>query len=159
MTNTLKFVIAALALVAIFLGYKIYSLQTDSVVESSTDTDSQVSETEYTNTDVLKTPRIDSPESEKIGFSDLVRSKAVESSVLNISQCKADPIAIAVKAGSMLTLKNNDSVARTLSFGAEEVFKVEAKSTRSIKIDKQVDMIYAYGCDGSQGPIGMMLIK
>ena len=169
MSNTLKSVVVVLAIIAIFLGYKIYSVRQESStaetnvgddLSSETDEYAPVSSSDYTNTDVLKTPNIDSPESEKIGFADLVRAKAVETNVLNITSCKPQPIAIAVKNGSTLTLKNSDTVARTISFGGtEESYKVEPKSTRSIEINKQVETIYAYGCDGSQGPAGMMLVK
>jgi hypothetical protein len=156
MPKAAKVLIFALIILAAYLGYRIYAGDVSPVKSPG---ELKQSAYVYSNKDVLRTPTPESPELEKIGYSDLVKSQAVASETLDITSCQAKPLVIAVKAGGTVKLKNDGMTARTIAFSVTETYEVAPKSVKSMPVSKTAGTIYSYGCDGSQGPVGIMLVE
>ena len=149
----LQAIVIALALVALFLGWKIFSLRNNSAVPAS-----EAPKKALSSRSVLATPNASSSPSERAAYADLVRANAQAKDSVEIASCVANPVAVSVKAGKVLTFRNKDAKAHTISFGKPDQFLIEGGKSVEVPGDFRKQGIYAYGCDGSRDAIGVMLV-
>lgn len=162
--------IAALVIIAVVLGYKIYQQQIQIPPTASTGDQSQnISEAPLTNQatsapastidnaerqKLFSFPGPDATEAERKSHSDLVNklgNQFASSTFLDITGCQPNPIVYRVKLGGSFRVKNSDQIDHTLSTDKKTVVKAGSDTTISSTAigDKPGD--YGYGCDGSTG--------
>lgn len=161
--------VAVLAIIAVILGYKIYQQQTainnqtasttqqpndntnpainKNVPQLTKSESSQSSDTTPTAEDLyLFMSKADTLEY-KDKYIETAKRLAVETNVINYSNCKAKPVSVKMKKDSEVQLKNNDAYPIEILHEKFKIFKVPANQSITIKTDFGSG-IYGYGCTG-----------
>lgn len=168
MTKNLVYVgIIVLAVVAIYLGYKIYQQQIG--LKSQTKTPGQQIQSNTSPkpaapqttqpTFVLNFPGPNSSDEETRKFAEDVQANAKETGELNISQCKPNPQVLKVKLGSEFKIKNSDLSEHKIYIAGKEKFSASPNSTVTAKaaFDKGSGT-YGYGCDSDNTLAGAFFV-
>jgi hypothetical protein len=163
MNTMMKWIIAVLVITAVVLGYKVYmakkspEVSTEEVQYNTTEDQGDRNATDLML--IQTTPTVSSTEEEKMAYFDLIRSKAVVATLVDVTSCVPKPLVISAKQGSEVTLRNDDAASHRLGFDQNTFFDVPGKSTRVIKVDLgKGPGIYGYGCDNSAKLMGVFLV-
>ncbi|MEN9621834.1 MAG: hypothetical protein RLZZ67_268 [Candidatus Parcubacteria bacterium] len=179
MNTALKIILGVLIVAAAFLGFKIYQKQSLSSVSAPVkapvkapvtapvskpvpvDPTKKLSEADKVEAKaLLNSPKPDATEAEKQAFVQRVYSSAVDTKTVNISSCTAKPTVSGVINDSDISFVNDDTVEHSIVFNADKIFKIPANSSKIIKATFGMGVgIYGFGCDGSSGPAGMVVVK
>jgi plastocyanin len=163
-TKIINILPVVLLLLAFFVGYKLYNksnslalLNDKSVVDATPKPRdlSQLSDEDL----VLVTPLADASEDEKKKYEELVRRLSKESEEISLHNCKSTPVVSAVRAKKILKFKNTDASDHTLIFYNDKTLVVKKNSSAEITLDYgQGHGVYAYGCDESIQPTGILYV-
>lgn len=169
--------IAALAILAILLGYQIYQQQTgigsqtlptpNPVVQNNSTSPLNSTQPQATRSSTIdqyidldsvfkQFPGPNATEEEKIRFNDYLLSIGKEGDTLTISNCKPIPVVFRVRKGTEFSLSNLDNMDHTLNV-SQVTFSVKARETKRVKTDN-LDGANGYYCDGVGSKIGILHI-
>ena len=160
-----KLTIAFVIIVAAFIVYFSFFARTNPVVPTSLE-----QQTPSARSQVLDT----SPEYQFLNFqsagaspedqkkhNDQVVQRAKESDHLSITECKADPLVLKVRAGTSFQIKNNDAIMHYISFGSTHIELPASKAITIIPAKTFAGMSgsVAYYCDRYRENSGIFLIE
>jgi len=174
----LTIAIVVLVLVGLTLGYFIYqgsiSNKDDQNMapEISNTINNEAEQTDSTGTSpvpptpnpnkeaILKFPDENASAEEKTKHADLVSENAVKADSLNLTDCQADPVVLAVDKGGVITAKNDGEIAISINTGGDELI-IEKKSQIQINTDSFFGGTvgdHGYGCSTVSGLAGVVKI-
>ena len=90
-------------------------------------------------------------------YSNKVHEAAVKTSVLDLTDCSANPRVMEIKDKTAITIKNSNSQAHTLTVGNKTLLVADANSEKSVTPNIPGPGIIGYACDGN-GPVGAFFI-
>ncbi len=174
MSKNLVYVgIGILAIIAVFLGYKIYQQQTvlqnqsiasskpQPIVQQNTSKSSTLSPQNNNISQAIdldsvfkQFPGRNASKEEKMKFNNYLLSIGTEGGTLTINNCKVVPLVFRVKKGADFMLSNLDNVDHTLKVN-QVTFSVKARETKKVKADN-LDGANGYYCDGTGPKIGIL---
>lgn len=90
----------------------------------------------------------------------LVRSIAVASPVLTISQCIPNPTVLKVRLQDSITIKNDDAIIHTLARPLFLSLQIPPGSTKSFPVKDilKKEGVYQYACDNGPGLAGIFVV-
>jgi hypothetical protein len=181
MTKNLTYIgIIVLLIIAIVLGYQIYQQQTgydtssqnqsinnqefvtpQAITPNSTATAPLTNQPSAEEIAVLNFPGPNATDAEKKAHSNLVNevgNKVAGTPFLDISGCKPNPIVYRVKRGATFNIKNSDAIDHTINTERKAIIKSNSEQTLASKGIGDDLGNYAYSCDDSAGPVGVIQI-
>lgn len=169
--------ITILAVIAVFLGYRIYQKQTEVALppskniqtqdipspKGSVDKVTSVSNLESNERqEVLNFPSSNASAEEKKKHSDLVNKLGNQSgaTTLNISGCNPTPIVSRVKQGSSFKIENPDQLDHTIYANPAKKIVIKGNSESTLSTSDFGSSLgdYGYNCDTSTTPVGIIQI-
>lgn len=117
-------------------------------------------EARWNENNLLEMPKVDAAEEDRQEHYRLAEKMAKEVSVVEIQDCKGNPVVAKVKKGSNLVFKNNDSIEHLIR-GPEGsgTFKIPAKGEHAIVADfVRGPGVHSYGCDSEFGASGIIFL-
>lgn len=160
--NLIYIGIGILAIIAVFLGYKIYQQQasfkqiasqtkptpTVQVQQSSQPQDSSAEE------NLIKAaPPQDASEQDRTAYYQKLQGLAKDAATIEITNCTLNPLIIRTKEGTVLSIKNNDGIEHTVVSGTDKL-KVPANGMISTKIGL-FNKFISFSCTG--GTQGLLI--
>ncbi|MDP3727176.1 MAG: hypothetical protein Q8R35_00895 [bacterium] len=110
------------------------------------------------NERVRKVPDQRAPEEVKRAYYELVSRLAEPSSVLDITGCTAEPLALKVTEGDAISIRNTDAAGHTINIGQQKI-PVPAKGAAMLTATFDTGPgIYGYGCDTGLSIIGVLSV-
>lgn len=159
----LYLLIAGLSGIAVVLGFTLYKAPSSSVSPPAPPVSSGDSSSEENLSDeiaVLQFPTAESSAEEKFQYEQLLSKLGVKGDTLTIEACKPDPLVLRVDLGERITIINRDTSERRLGFAPDHVVVVPAEGSIEITADMEHFVhgagAYGYGCDTSQGMVGVV---
>ncbi len=142
--------IGILAIIAIFMGYKIYQQQVSLNQPTSKDQSVSVSQPITEEEKLVKADPLNATLEERTAYRKKLDQFAKDATTVEITNCKPNPLVARVKENTAPNITNNDNAEHVLRLGTTEL-KVPAKGTISVKIGK-IDLSTNFDCvGGSQG--------
>lgn len=159
--RVLNILTLVLLVIAFVVGYKIYQTSSTSTPEDFTSPNAQVqNNSDAPVDDVLVTPLRTDSDDRKKQYEELVRSKAEDADIIQIKDCKPEPLVTKVADKAPVTIRNNSTKDHIFtSYDGKESTLPAGKET---KLDLTFGFgpgVYAYGCDKSAGPVGILLVE
>ncbi|MEX2008013.1 MAG: hypothetical protein WD850_00740 [Candidatus Spechtbacterales bacterium] len=156
--ENLFFAVAILVLagVAVALGYAIYQTSVGGNNATDEDAPSGNGQTNETLTDeeiVLQPPQEDASPEEKDAHFSAAQRIAVEGNSVTLTECKADPLVLALSMDDRITLVNESDVAIEISRDAGVfLYRVPANDSRTVETDFAVhgNGLYGYRCGAEE---------
>lgn len=140
-------IIALLIIIALSLAFLIY-------VNKSA---SPVSVPERVETDMVVSP----PDVAVDGAARMreAEESAIDSRVLDITECNAEPRILKIPEGEPLRLVNSGETEVSLVMDEEHTYPVGAHSSSTIVARFGGARLFGYGCSTANGPVGSILIE
>jgi len=159
------FITCLLVLIAIVLGYAIYqqSLSSPATIDESPVSSKKnikplppdLSEDEKA---LLTPPSPDAPQSEKEEHDALAAKLSKESDVLDITNCRSNPLVLRAKINQNLKVENKDNIDRKLIFDDAHQYLILKNGAATVKVDFGKGAgLYGYVCEGV-GLTGFILV-
>jgi hypothetical protein len=99
-------------------------------------------------------------ETERKEYINLVRSKAVDTKLIDVTSCMPDPVVSRVSRASNVSFSNKDRVSHRITFSSTKSFLVPAHSAVSVRPDfGKGNGVYGFGCDKSGKPVGVVVLS
>ncbi len=147
-----KIVLGILVVVAIVLGGLVYKQYRPS------DSGSQ-NQQKFSAENIFMTPGPDASEEEKRRHFEAVVKLAQDISVLEIGSCRPSPIAVRIKRGSSLTVKNPDGGPHVIGLDLTTTYEIKAAGDTVVTPEfAHGPGLYGFGCDNSTGTVGFFLV-
>lgn len=109
---------------------------------------------------MLRMPDPDASEGARESYRALLDKYAKQQTNFTIKECKPDPLAIKVKTGSEITIKNDDDTQHLITVNAQSQVTVPAKGSAKLTTDfGKGNGIYTYRCDSDEAHVGIILVK
>ena len=168
MTNSKRFIILILSVVAILLAVMLYKKNVTKSQVANVDNINEPGSVESawappvgTERTYLASIKSDSSEAEKKRHFLYAESVAKEAEFINVTACDAiEPMVLKIKLGDEIKFKNDSSVEVKIGFNPEHSFVVPAKSTKSITADLGMGVgLYGFGCKSDILGAGMVLVE
>lgn len=154
----LNIVTVVMIVVAFVIGFRIYQTSKEKPLVNSTPATSS-NQTMSAEEKVLVTPPQTATEQEKKDYEQLVISLAKDAPIVDIANCIADPVVWRIKDKQAFTMKNSGDKEHRIIFYNQEAVVIPPKKEQEVEVNFQYGYgVYAYGCDNSPNPVGILLV-
>lgn len=109
---------------------------------------------------MLRMPDPDASEAARNTYRALLENESKQQNDFTIKECTPDPLAIKVKSGSEITIRNDDDTEHLITVNAQNQVSVPANGTAKLKAEfGKGNGIYTYRCDADVAHVGIILVK
>ncbi len=154
-------IVLVLAVTALGLAFLIFRQYAPKSSSTKADQNAVGTPSAAPSTDEQKVlnPPVKGSEADQKQFADLITKLAKDSTTLNISGCRPQPLVMRIKKGATFKLNNTDSQAHVLTVDKDHTYTVSPSASVDVVADfGRGPGIYGFGCDKSGGPVGMLLV-